>query len=68
MRWLRNERAMNTAMERLSIGQRINNASDGAAGLVIGSRMTSQIFGLDKGIRNAAGAVSIISTVDGVLI
>ena len=38
----RNERAMNTAMERLSTGQRINSASDDAAGLAIGSRMTSQ--------------------------
>ena len=32
----RNERAMNTAMERLSTGERINSASDDAAGLAIG--------------------------------
>ena len=37
----RNERAMNTAMERLSTGQRINSASDDAAGLAIGSRALS---------------------------
>jgi flagellin len=67
MRWLCNERAVNTAMERLSTGQRINNASDDAAGLAIASRMTSQILGLDKGIRNAADAVSMISTADGAL-
>tara|TARA_B100001059_G_scaffold14559_1_gene11816 strand:+ start:445 stop:1335 length:891 start_codon:yes stop_codon:yes gene_type:complete len=65
---VRNERAMNTAMERLSTGQRINSASDDAAGLAIASRMTSQIRGLDTGIRNAADAISMISTADGALI
>ena len=64
----RNERSMNTAMERLSTGQRINRASDDAAGLAIGSRMTSQIRGLEAGIRNAADAISMISTADGALI
>jgi flagellin len=43
---IRNERSMNAAMERLSTGQRINSASDDAAGLAIGSRMTSQIRAL----------------------
>ena len=64
----RNERAMNTAMERLSTGQRINSASDDAAGLAISSRMTSQIRGLETGIRNAHDAISMISTADGALI
>ena len=64
----RNERQMNTAMERLSTGQRINAASDDAAGLAISSRMTSQIRGLDVGIRNANDAISMISTADGALI
>jgi flagellin len=64
----RNERAMNTAMERLSTGQRINSASDDAAGLAIASRMTSQIRGLDTGIRNANDAISMISTADGALV
>ena len=64
----RNERSMNTAMERLSTGQRINSASDDAAGLAIGSRMTSQIRGLETGIRNANDAISMINTADGALI
>ena len=64
----RNERAMNTGMERLSTGQRINSASDDAAGLAIGSRMTSQIRGLETGIRNANDGISMISTADGALI
>ena len=65
---VRNERSMNTAMERLSTGQRINSASDDAAGLAIGSRMTSQIRGLETGIRNANDAISMIATADGALI
>ena len=65
---VRNERSMNTAMERLSTGQRINSASDDAAGLAIGSRMTSQIRGLETGIRNANDAISMISTADGALV
>lgn len=64
----RNDRSMNTAMERLATGQRINSASDDAAGLAIGSRMTSQIRGLDAGIRNANDAISMVATADGALI
>jgi len=65
---VRNERNMNTAMERLSTGQRINGAKDDAAGLAISSRMTSQIRGLEVGIRNANDAMSMISTADGALV
>ena len=65
---VRNERQMNTAMERLSTGQRINGAKDDAAGLAISSRMTSQIRGLEVGVRNANDAISMISTADGALI
>ena len=65
---VRNERSMNQSMERLSTGQRINSASDDAAGLAIGSRMTSQIRGLETGIRNANDAVSMVATADGALI
>ena len=65
---VRNERNMNTAMERLSTGQRINSAADDAAGLAIASRMTSQIKGLETGVRNANDAISMISTADGALV
>ena len=64
----KNERSMNTAMERLSTGQRINAASDDAAGLAISSRMTSQIKGLETGIKNANDAISMISVADGALV
>ena len=64
----KNERSMNQAMERLSTGQRINSAGDDAAGLAISSRMTSQIRGLEAGIRNANDAISMIGTADGALV
>ena len=57
-----------TKMERLSSGERINGAKDDAAGLAISSRMTSQIRGLEVGIRNANDAISMISTADGALV
>ena len=64
----KNERAMSQAMERLSTGQRINSASDDAAGLAIASRMTSQVNGLDMAIRNANDAISMVQTADGALV
>ena len=64
----KNERAMSQAMERLSTGQRINNAGDDAAGLAIASRMTSQINGLNMAVRNANDAISMVTTADGAYI
>ena len=64
----KNERSMNTAMERLSTGKRINSAKDDAAGLAISSRMTSQIRGLETGVRNANDAISMINVADGALV
>ena len=64
----KNERAMSQAMERLSTGQRINSASDDAAGLAIASRMTSQVNGLNMAVRNANDAISMVQTADGALV
>jgi flagellin len=65
---VKNERAMSTAMERLSTGQRINSAGDDAAGLAISSKMTSQINGLNQAVRNSNDAISMIQTEDGAMI
>jgi flagellin len=56
---------MNTAMERLATGRRINSASDDAAGLAIASKMTSQVKGLEQASRNANDAISLVQTVEG---
>jgi flagellin len=55
------------AMERLSSGKRINSAKDDAAGLAIASSMTSQIRGMNQGIRNANDGISMAQTAEGAL-
>ena len=64
----KNDRAMSTAMERLSTGLRINSAADDAAGLAIASRMRSQVDGLEQAARNANDGISMIQTAEGAYI
>ncbi len=59
--------AMKNALTRLSSGLRINSAKDDAAGLAISERFTAQIRGLHTASRNAADAVSLAQTAEGVL-
>jgi len=58
---------LNTAMERLSSGSRINYAKDDAAGQAIAARLTAEIQGVAMASRNAADAQSMIDTTDGAL-
>ena len=58
---------LDTAMERLSSGKRINSAADDAAGLAISNRLTSQIRGLDRAVSNANDGISLIQTAEGAL-
>ncbi len=58
---------LNTSMERLTSGKRINSAADDAAGLSISNRMTSQVRGLNQAIRNANDGASLIQTAEGAL-
>ncbi len=62
---LKNDRDMQTTMERLSTGKSVNSAQDDAAGIAVSSRMTSQIRGLDRAVQNAGDAISMIQTADG---
>ena len=64
---MRNDRALNTAMEQLSTGKKINTAGDNAAGLAISTRMTSQVRGLSAAIGNANDAISMVNTAEGAL-
>ena len=59
--------ALQTAMERLSTGKRINSAKDDAAGLAISSRMTSQIRSMAVAMRNANDGVSMAQSAEGAL-
>jgi flagellin len=56
---------LQTALQRLSSGLRINSAKDDAAGLAIASRFTAQIRGYNQGVRNAADAISLAQTAEG---
>jgi flagellin len=56
---------MSEAMMRVSSGQRINDASDDAAGLAIVEDMTAQIRGLDQGVQNTADMQNMIRTAEG---
>ena len=56
-----------TALERLSSGLRINTAKDDAAGLAISERFTAQIKGLQQAKRNANDGVSLAQTAEGSL-
>ncbi|QCI93180.1 flagellin [Novosphingobium sp. EMRT-2] len=58
---------LGTAMQRLSTGTRINSAKDDAAGLAIATSMTSQITGMNQGIRNANDGISLAQTAEGAL-
>jgi len=59
--------ALNTSLERLSSGLRINSAKDDAAGLAIVERFTAQIRGLNQAARNANDGVSLAQTAEGAL-
>ncbi len=58
---------MQTALERLSSGLRINSAKDDAAGLAISARMTAQIRGLNQGVRNSQDAISLSQVAEGAM-
>lgn len=61
------QNALQTSMERLSSGLRINSAKDDAAGQAIANRMSSQITGLSQAQRNANDGISVAQTAEGAL-
>ena len=60
-----NQRSMETTMERLATGLRVNSSKDDAAGLAIGTKMDSQIRGFGQAVRNANDGISMLQTADG---
>lgn len=56
---------LQTSLQRLSSGLRINGAKDDAAGLAISNRMTSQINGNTQAARNANDGISLAQTAEG---
>ena len=58
-------KGLDSAMEKLSTGSRINYAKDDAAGQAISTRLSAEIQGLAMASRNAADAQSLIDTAEG---
>ena len=56
---------LDTSIERLSSGLRINSAKDDAAGMAIVSKMEAQVRGVNQAIRNANDAQKLIDTSEG---
>lgn len=59
--------SLNTTMQRLSSGLRVNSAKDDAAGLAIAERMNTQVRGLQVASRNANDGISLAQTAEGAL-
>ena len=58
-------RNIQTSMERLSTGKRINSASDDAAGVAISSRLSAEVRGTNQSVRNALDGQALIATAEG---
>jgi flagellin len=58
---------INTNIEKLSSGLRINRGGDDASGLAVSEKLRSQIRGLNQAERNIANGVAFIQTSEGYL-
>lgn len=63
-----NDRGFSKAMEELSTGKQINNATDNVAGMAISTGMAAQIRGLNQAVRNANDGISVLTTADSALV
>ena len=61
------EMGLQSAMQRLSSGMRINSAKDDAAGLAISERFKAQAGGMEVAIRNASDGISFAQTAEGAM-
>lgn len=61
---VKTERKLNTTINRLSSGLRINGAKDDAAGLAIAENLRADVEGLNQAVRNANDGISVINVAD----
>ncbi len=57
--------ALNTSLQRLSTGLKINSGADGPAALVISQEQQAQVVGLQQAISNTSEAVNLVQTGEG---
>lgn len=60
-------KAMNTAMQRLSTGYRINSAADDPVGYIVASGFNSKIRGLKTAYQNTQDGYTMLNLADGAL-
>ena len=60
-----NRHQLQSTMEKLSSGKRINSASDDAAGMAVAAKLRADVRSLNQSVRNANDAVSLVNTYDG---
>jgi len=58
---------IDSSLEKLSTGLRINRAADDAAGMAIANQLRSQSQGLLQGNRNAQDAIGLVKIADGAM-
>lgn len=63
----RNRASLDTTLERLSSGSRINHAGDDAAGLAISESLRAQIRGLAQAERNSQDGISLVQVAEGAM-
>jgi flagellin len=61
------QQQLNTSLQRLSTGLRINSGADDPAGLIASENLQAEIGGLTQAVNNSAQATNVISTADGAL-
>jgi flagellin len=59
--------ALQTSLQRLSTGLRINSGADDPAGLIASQDLQSEVNGLQQAINNGSQATNVITTADGAL-
>lgn len=62
-----NYKTLNSSLEKISSGSRINSAADDASGLMISEKMSAQITSLEQAMKNGKDAISFIETAEGAL-
>lgn len=62
-----NSNALQSALQQLSTGKKINSAADNASGYAISQKMQAQISGLNQASQNAQDGISMIQTASGAL-
>jgi len=61
----KNNSNLDTRLQRLATGLRINRGADDPAGLIISQRLRTELEGIKQGIKNSERASNVIATTEG---